>query len=70
MMCSTAACVLKRAHSLATAAQYGLLPLHVAAEFEASEAVVAALLAAYSGGAKVQAKVRPPLLHTTFCDDV
>jgi len=48
----------------------GVLPLHVAAGSHASEAVVAALLAAHPGAAKEKAKVRPPFLHTAFCDDV
>ena len=69
MMCSTAACVHMRARL--RAAQDGWrLPLHVAAEYQASEAVVAALLAAHPGAAKEKAKVRPPFLHTAFCDDV
>ena len=69
MMCGTAACVLKT-HSLVTAAQYGNLPLHDAVLDQASEAVVAALLAAHPGAAEEKDKVRPSLLHTTCCNDV
>ena len=52
------------------AAQDGSLPLHYAAEKQASEAVVAALLAVHPDAAKEKDKVRPPLLHTVFCNDV
>ena len=54
------------------AAQFGRLPLHVAAASQASEAVVAALLAAYPGAAKKKDKgnVRPPLLQTICSDDL
>ena len=47
-----------------------MLPLHIAVADQASEAVVAALLAAHPGAAKERDKVLPPLLHTyTFCAD-
>ena len=52
------------------AAQFGILPLHFAAANQVPEAVVAVLLAAHPGAAKKKDKVRPPLLHTVFCDDV
>ena len=50
-----------RALSLARcrAAQRERLPLHVAAAFQASEAVVAALLKAYPDAAKEKDEVRP-----------
>ena len=41
------------------AAQRERLPLHVAAAFQASEAVVAALLKAYPDAAKEKDEVRP-----------
>ena len=46
--------------ALASAAQDGSLPLHVAAANQASEAVVAALLKASPEAAKEKDKVRPP----------
>ena len=52
------------------AAQEGRLPVHVAAANQASEAVVAALVAAHPDATKKKDKVRPPLLDSTFCDDV
>ena len=49
-----------------------MLPLHAAVRHQASEAVVAALLAAYPGAAKKKDKgnVRPPLLQTICSDDL
>ena len=44
-------------------AQVGLLPLHLALKYQASEAVVRALLGAYPQAAKVKDKVR--FLHFT-----
>jgi len=46
------------------------MPLHFAARYQASEAVVLALLAAHPGAAKEKDEVRRPFLHTMFCDDV
>ena len=63
MMRSTAACVHARTHLLAFAAQREGLPLHVAARYQASEAVVAALLAAHPGAAKEKCGVRPLRPH-------
>ena len=41
------------------ASQHGNLPLHLSFESRASEAVVAALLAAHPGAAKERNRVRP-----------
>ena len=58
------ACVHTPTYLLASATQYERLPLHDAAEFHASDPVVAALLAAHPGAAKERGTVRSPLLHT------
>ena len=66
MIYSTAACMhtrgLTRPPSV-RAAQPGKLPLHYAAKYRASEAVVVALLAAYRGAAKKKCGVRPLRQH-------
>ena len=43
----------------------GVLPLHAAVGFGASEAVVVALLAAYPGAIKEENSVRLPYLHSS-----
>ena len=54
------ACIRALACSPSHAAQDGRLPLHHAARLNASEAVVAALLAAHPGAAKEKERVHPP----------